>query len=474
MQTYNFDHLKVLILGDLILDEYITGKVERISPEAPTPVFVEEFKEHKLGGAANVALNVLHLGAEVALIGVLGEDVAGREMEALLAQVNIGCHIIKSEKAITTKKSRYLAGAQQILRVDNDNRYYEDEIQVRVREIFKENVKNYDVVIFSDYLKGMLDFPSELMQLAKAEGKFVAVDSKNSNLTNFKFADLITPNLLEFKKAFQTDIEKGLIESKIVMNFQKENSVKYFLLSKGADGVTAYDGSNEFSKKADRVQVSNVTGAGDTLLAIVTLALASNLGISEAAELGNLAAGKVVAEQTTGSITIDQLNYLMWRRGKNTKYFPNSNETWTALDVIREQGLKIGFTNGCFDILHAGHIKLLSEVKKKVDFLVVGLNSDNSVKVLKGDQRPVNPQEARATILQSLEYVDMVIVFDELTPEKLIHNVKPDLLAKGGDYKKNEICGYEFMVQRNREVLIIDTLEGYSTTSILEMGSNNL
>jgi D-beta-D-heptose 7-phosphate kinase/D-beta-D-heptose 1-phosphate adenosyltransferase len=468
----DFGGLRVLVVGDIMLDEFVLGRVERISPEAPAPVFVEEEKNFKLGGAGNVAANIKALGANVKIISIVGEDDSAAEIVKLLAKSQIPNKLIVDNSSVTTRKSRFIAKGQQVLRVDSDNLKYDSLIINSLNETIENELEEFDILIISDYLKGVIEQPEVLISLAKKHHAFISVDSKNVNLNRFAGANLITPNFVEFTNAFRLQIESGLTEEQIVQNFLEVNKVSNLFLTKSESGIAAYTTREVFSQEAVRVEVSDVTGAGDTLLATATLALFSKYDLKTSVTLSNLAAGKVVSEHQTSSISIEQLNVLFWRLKDKSKSFATNTECFEVLESLRIESKTIGFTNGCFDVIHAGHVKLLNETKKLVDFLVVGLNSDESVRALKGSTRPINSQSNRASVLEALEAVDMVIIFNELTPEFLIHQVRPDILTKGGDYKLSEIVGANFVVENQGKVVLIDYLPGHSTSAIIDAGSN--
>ncbi|WP_305862799.1 D-glycero-beta-D-manno-heptose-7-phosphate kinase [Helicobacter cholecystus] len=443
-----------------MLDHYILGDCSRISPEAPVQVVEVTKEQNRLGGACNVAHNLIALGAKVELCGVIGEDKAGEMLLQDAKNLGIGVkHIYKDKKRQTTQKSRILVSNQQILRVDRENKDdLCDEILQSLYHGVCSEITECDGLILSDYGKGVLSksMCKKLISLANEYQKVVLCDPKGSDYSKYKYATLLTPNKKEAKEA--TGIEINNKENLLLaLNTLKEQcNLLYPLITLSEDGIGILEDGELKIFPTLAQEVYDVTGAGDTVIASLGYMLAQGQNIKEAVKFANSAAAVVVAKVGSAVATQEEIGRFHHQEYAHSKILTCAKQL--------PQNPNIVFTNGCFDILHKGHVSYLQKAKKLGDILVVGLNSDSSVRALKGENRPINSQEDRAFLLASLECVDYVIIFDELTPYELIKSISPKILVKGADYKGKEVVGSEFA----QEVKLIDFVEGKSTTNLIK------
>ncbi|MBV9814443.1 MAG: D-glycero-beta-D-manno-heptose-7-phosphate kinase [Alphaproteobacteria bacterium] len=464
---------RVLCVGDVMLDHYIFGQVERVSPEAPIPVLWIEREMKTLGGAGNVLRNLRALGAAASFISVVGNDEAGREIGRLVeAQDGTEAHVLVQPQRTTTVKTRYVAGSQQLLRADRESAIPLDPyIREDLLRLARELVADHSVVVVSDYAKGVLTegVALEIIRAARDAGARVIVDPKGGDHIRYRGANLVKPNRRELAHAtgmpVATDSEI-IAASRALIERCGFNAV---LASLGAEGsvLVSADGMTNV-QRAEIREVFDVSGAGDTVVAVVAAALAVGVDLSDAARLGNIAAGIVVSKMGTAVAYAGELTAAL--NGHNSysadKVVPRSH----ALDLIarwRRQGLKIGFTNGCFDLLHPGHVALLGQAKGACDRLIVGLNSDASIARLKGPRRPIQNETERATVLATLAAVDLIVVFQEDTPMELIRDIRPQLLVKGEDYQLDEVVGVDFVKQTGGEVLLAKIDPDYNRTATI-------
>ena len=457
--------VKILVVGDLMLDHYIWGSCERISPEAPVQVVKINNETYTLGGAGNVVRNLLSLGANVSVASVLGDDEAGKKIKEKLAELNVKDELILTEKGRESSiKSRIMASHQQVVRIDKESVVkinLEDELVLKV----KENLANFKAVLLSDYGKGVLsekvcqEIINECVRLKIP----VLIDPKGSNYSKYKNATLLTPNKKEASEATNLKIKDKAELEKAIKQLKDELNLTYSIITISEDGIALYDDKlHIFAAKAK--EVFDVTGAGDTVLATLGYMLATGADIKEAIKIANLAAAVVVAKIGSATASFSEIEQLLNSSfGANFEHKRKSVEELE--EILSQKGKKkVVFTNGCFDILHAGHVKYLARARELGDLLVVGLNSDASVKRLKGETRPINSQDDRACVLSGLGFVDYVVIFDEDTPLNLITKIKPDVLVKGADYKDKEVVGSDIV----KEVKLIDFVEGKSTTGIIK------
>ncbi len=460
---------KVIVFGDIMLDKYLSGSIDRISPEAPVPVLNPSYEEIRLGGAANVALNLSSLGVKTTLLGVTGKDDDSEKIINLLKLNKIRFSLRRSVVP-TISKTRLLSSQQQLLRIDEEEKFLDADWKASLGKFLKlVNQENNKVFVLSDYGKGTLMDTKLIIRRAKAKGKIILIDPKGKDFSKYVGADLITPNLNEFMEVVgKITSEKEL--TKKGKNLIKSLKLKALLITRGPDGMTLLENKNNKIKRTDfqtqARDVFDVSGAGDTVIASVASGLAADFTLEESIRLANIAAGIVVAKLGTASVYLDEIRPYYEKRIP----YLNLEGARTLVELFRERNQKIVFTNGCFDILHAGHVEYLEAAKSKGDKLIVGINSDRSVAQLKGSKRPINKLIHRAKVLGSLRCVDEVVMFDEETPIKLIKSLKPDFLVKGGDYKVQDIVGYDVVSKYGGSIITIPLIKGLSTTKILSQG----
>ncbi|MPS72099.1 MAG: D-glycero-beta-D-manno-heptose-7-phosphate kinase [Chryseobacterium sp.] len=457
---------KILIIGDAILDVYYLGKVDRVSPEAPVPVVQVQKTIKMLGGAANVANNIGKLNGSASLIGFSGKDLNCKILQDLLDENNIS-HTLIETQCPTITKIRVVSGVQQIVRVDFEEKISTTEELEELKLHYLENdFKDCDVIILSDYGKGFVTekFSRHIIDKANIDNKPIIIDPKGKDWEKYRNATIVTPNVKELGEVVgysleneDAIIEKAGLEIKAKYNFQN------LLVTRSEKGMTFFANDSIEHIRTTATEVFDVSGAGDTVVATLARALASGYSWIDGVKLANKAAGIVVSKIGTEPITYRELENSIEEFREENKII-ETDLIENLMGKLKSKNKKIVFTNGCFDIIHKGHIKYLQEARKKGDILVVGLNSDNSVKRLKGPERPIKNQEERALIMSALEMVDYVSVFDEDTPIGLIQKVAPDVLVKGGDYKVEEIIGREYA----KETIIIPFVNGYSTTSTID------
>ena len=461
--------IKCLIIGDIMLDRYIYGSVSRISPEAPIPVVNVKRKDVDLGGAANVACNVRKLGAHAVISGVIGNDAAGNEVLDMLGREGIEFAGITDDGRPTTVKTRIVGKGQQVVRFDEEDTEWLDGVQEeRLKKAVRDSIANCSIVIVSDYRKGVctngiMDY---VIGMAQKEGIPVIVDPKESDWTKYAGATFITPNFMEFCEALGHECENTEEEiAHYAGALFDRYTIKNLLVTRSEYGMTLLRRGSSKTYAAMARSVFDVSGAGDTVLAVLSTLLAVGMEPEKAVETANVAAGISVAHAGTYVVSFEEVQdfYDEMNDITDTKVM-SENELGKKLVRWRRSGRRIVFTNGCFDILHAGHVSYLQQARKLGDILIIGLNSDQSVKRLKGKERPVNNETDRAMVLAALAAVDAVVIFDEDTPRDLIEYIQPDVLVKGGDYKIENIVGREFA----GETKVIPLLAGHSTTNMIE------
>jgi len=459
----------IIVIGDLILDKYLWGNCDRISPEAPVQIIDIDSDSYFLGGAGNVANNLISLGANVTILSVVGQCGTASKITDLLKTAKVNSkHIIFEKNRRTSQKTRLISSQQQVIRFDREtlNDISEDS-QDNLIAIFSSIVNDYDFVVLSDYGKGVLTekLTQSIIKISKENDVKLIVDPKGSDYSKYKGAYTITPNKKEAVLATGINITDTESLTNALIQLKDNLKLDKSLITLSHDGIAAYDIElKEFPTSA--IEVFDVTGAGDTVIASLAFALSSGLSFENAIKLSNLAAGVVVAKIGSATASIEEIIEFESKLHKSSfeDHIKDRREIKKILDSNKILGKKIVFTNGCFDILHIGHVKYLQEAKRLGDILVVGINSDSSVRKLKGSPRPFNSEEDRSSIIASLESVDYVVIFDEETPEKLIKFLLPDTLVKGGDYQNQTIAGQEFV----NEVKLINFVEGKSTTSVIE------
>jgi D-beta-D-heptose 7-phosphate kinase/D-beta-D-heptose 1-phosphate adenosyltransferase len=463
-------------MGDVMLDRYVAGDVSRISPEAPIPVLRVTGSHAALGGAANVAHNVAALGARAILVGVIGTDDAGDEIGYLVrtAGVDIDAKLFATPRRPTTVKTRFIRGSHQLLRVDHETAEpLDDDSAAEVTRHFGEAINECDVVVLSDYAKGVLDdrLLSEVINLARAADRPIIADPKRISFDAYRNVTILTPNAHEATLATgveAADDDGAESAARIALDAASCEAV---LVTRSEHGLTLVRRDLPTLHLPARVQqVSDVSGAGDTFVAALAVSFACDPDLERAARLANIAAGIAVSRPGTAVVSSRELEEELRRRtltGSGEKVMTDE----AALRQIaewRRYDLKIGFTNGCFDLIHPGHVHLLAQARAACDRLVVGLNTDASVRRLKGPERPIQHETARATVLSSLASVDLVVLFSEDTPLALIEAIRPDVLVKGADYSPDQVVGADIVERNGGKVLLVDLLAGEGTTATIK------
>lgn len=469
MKTLKNVKPNILVIGDLMIDHYLWGSCERISPEAPVQIVDIAKETTVLGGAGNVINNLKALGANVSVNSVVGDDSIALELKEMLEKIDVDAsNIITQKGRKTSKKSRLIASSQQVIRYDKESKDNIDDDSVgKILDSLTSCISSCDIIILSDYGKGVLrkELCQGIISQAKNHNIKVLVDPKGSDFTKYKGAYLLTPNKKEAILATGIDIQDEKTLKKALMTLKKEHELDISLITLSEDGIATYDKQVEVFPTVAK-EVYDVTGAGDTVIASIAYALSAGKNIAQTATFANLAAGVVVGKIGSATVTLSEIEEYEASLHKSTsdahiKSFEEINQIVTRCS---SNGKRIVFTNGCFDILHVGHVKYLQVAKSFGDILIVGLNSDASVSRLKGPTRPVNIAEDRAYLLAALEAVDFVVPFTEDTPYELIKMIKPDVLVKGGDYEGKAVVGTEF----SKELKLVDFVDGKSTTKTIE------
>ncbi|WP_429931670.1 D-glycero-beta-D-manno-heptose-7-phosphate kinase [Agrobacterium vitis] len=473
----NWQGRKVLVVGDVMLDRFVYGNVERVSPEAPVPVLHFKSQMEMLGGAANVARNVVSLGGQSVLIGVVGDDEAGRAICGELAtRDGVETHIVKSSKIPTTVKTRFVANGQQIMRLDVEVRLQHDlEIEDMICASVAKQLEDAEIVVLSDYAKGTLSEGTvkRLISMVKKTGKLVVVDPKVSDVSRYSGASVITPNALEAAAISGVQCSTDESAERAARLIMEKTDVSAVLLTRSAQGMTVFASDvGEYITThipTTASEVFDVSGAGDTVVAALALALSAGESVVASARIANLAAGVSVSKPGTSVVLPHELRRAVRVQSDKLSHniFP-INEAALIVNEWKKAGLKVGFTNGCYDLIHPGHVALLKQARATCDRLVVGLNTDNSVRRLKGDSRPVQSENARAVVMSSIDSVDLVVLFDEDTPLSIIDLLDPDVLIKGADYSVNTVVGADLIIGRGGKVVLVPLEQGHSTTSIIE------
>jgi D-beta-D-heptose 7-phosphate kinase/D-beta-D-heptose 1-phosphate adenosyltransferase len=458
----------IAVIGDLMIDHYIWGSCERISPEAPVPVVNVAKESTVLGGAGNVINNLHSLGADVSIFSVVGDDENASELNELLAHTaSKTIELIHEPKRRTTKKSRIIASNQQVIRYDDESK---KDISISSEKILfealKQELSSFDVVLLSDYGKGVLTegLSRKIITLSNEMKKLILVDPKGSDYTKYYGATLLTPNKKEAILATQIEIVDDGSLSEALHQLKNDLKLAYSIITLSEDGIGLLDDKMQIIPTVAR-EVFDVTGAGDTVIASLGVALASGLSIEEACEFANKAAAVVVAKVGSATVTLNEIEEYehSLNQGKSENKIKNFEQIERIAKRLREQGRKIIFTNGCFDILHRGHATYLQKAKELGDILILGLNSDESIRRLKGNDRPINNLEDRAFLIGALESIDFVVPFTEDTPYELIKLIEPNILVKGADYEGKKVVGSDIV----DEVQLIEFVAGKSTTNLI-------
>ncbi len=456
---------RVLVVGDVMLDRYWHGATDRISPEGPVPIVNVRECEERPGGAANVALNIAALGAQPTLIGLIGDDAAGQALTTQIETHGIRAQLQRVPSHPTICKLRVLAQHQQLMRLDFEQPFTADAYPA-LEQAFDQALAEADLVVLSDYAKGTISDPARLIQHAHSAGVPVVVDPKGRDFSRYRGASLITPNGREFEtETGHRANDEALVEAARALG--QRAAIDNLLITRGAAGMTlvaADEHAQHFP--AHTHEVFDVTGAGDTVVAVVAVMLAAGEGLAQATALANHAAGIVVTRVGAATVTLAELREAVGTAGPRAGV---TDAASLAARLVREraQGQRLVMTNGCFDILHAGHVAYLEQARALGDRLIVAVNDDASVERLKGADRPVNPLAQRMAVLAGLASVDWVVPFSADTPAKLVEQLGPDVLVKGGDYEPDTIAGADSVRRRGGSVRVLDYIEGPSTTDIL-------
>ena len=462
-----FNQARVTVVGDVMLDSYWYGRTSRISPEAPVPVVGVTQRDERPGGAANVSLNIAALGATASLVGVVGEDEAAQTLQTALSAVAVNCDFQRSKTHPTISKLRVISQNQQLLRLDFEETFGIADVDQFPAKL-KTHIADSGALVLSDYGKGALQEPQKLISLARAAGVPVLVDPKGVDFLKYRGATLVTPNLKEFEAVVgYCENEQILVSRGIAL--LRELKIDALLITRSELGMTLLrDGEPELHLPARAREVYDVTGAGDTVISVIAASLAGGSSLPQAVALANIAAGLVVGKLGTATVSVPELRRAVQRDQGSERGVVSEDQLLMVIEDARAHGEKVVFTNGCFDIIHAGHVGYLEEAGSLGDRLIVAVNSDASVSRLKGAGRPINPLERRMAVLAGLESVDWVVSFSEDTPEALLNRIKPDVLVKGGDYQVNEIVGADMVKAAGGQVQVLSFIDELSTTAIVD------
>ncbi len=455
----------VLVVGDVMLDRYWHADANRISPEAPVPVASITDTNDRAGGAANVAQNISSLGSQVTLLGAVGSDQEGVVLKSILQKQSINTNFISSDAIRTTSKIRIVSRNQQLIRLDFDDKAH--SCSAEIEQAFSGSVEECSIVILSDYGKGVLSDVQTIICAAQASNKKVIVDPKGTDFSKYKNASVITPNYAEFCAVVgECDSEQEIYQK--AQNLCVENNFEALLVTRSEKGMTLVMQDGTVTNfPAHMREVYDVTGAGDTVISAFAMSLAADGDFNQAARMANIAASIVVGKFGAATVSAEELMHGMLSYECPDSKLVSSEFLAKCIEDAHAKKKTVVFTNGCFDVLHKGHAHLLREASTFGDMVVVALNSDDSVRRLKGDERPINGLQDRAEMLSYFSSVDWVVSFDEDTPEALIEKLNPDVLVKGGDYQPDAIVGANYVQRRGGEVKIIPFVEGYSTSNII-------
>ena len=465
----NLSDVHVVVVGDVMVDRYWHGEATRVSQEAPVPVVDIERVEDRAGGAANVALNVAALGARCTLLGVVGDDAASKSLRATLTAAGVNCEFVVAQNFATITKVRVISQQQQVLRADFESPVPAEaasDLRYRLASVLAA-AETVQAVVIEDYEKGTIAQPQLLIAAAREVGAPVIVDPKHKPLAEFAGAFVVKPNEFELRQWLDPMPDDVHLPAALEQ-LRLEHDIGALVVTRGARGLVVADGApTPLEVPARRVDVFDVTGAGDTVAATLAASIAGGLDVRPATRLANLAASIAVTRTGTVAVTAPELRALAEREQRSDRGLLQTNQLLEFAQRARATDQKIVFTNGCFDILHAGHVAYLQEARALGDRLVVAINSDASVTRLKGEGRPVNSLERRAQVLAALSAVDWVVSFSEDTPEDLLRALKPDVLVKGGDYTTDTVVGAEIVRDYGGEVFVLTLVDNLSTTSIV-------
>ena len=472
----------ILCIGDLMLDDFVYGEVSRVSPEAPAPVLAVRRSEEEIGGAGNVARNIAALGARCIFVGLTGEDDAGERLARAFAdEANIVAKLVVDPGRPTTRKVRYVSEhySTHLLRADWElSRPASAEVEDLLIASATDALPRVGAVVLSDYAKGVLTprVVRAVIEAARRQGRHVVVDPKGHDFAVYRGATVITPNRKELAEATRRSITADGAIAQAAAELARAIGCDAVLVTRSEDGMTLHvEGHAPMHVPAYPVRVRDVSGAGDTVAAALAVLLSLGADFESAARAANAAAAVVVGKRGTAAVSAAELRHRILpaaARASEEKIVFDFVELDERLAEWRRQGQRVGFTNGHFDLLHPGHIKVLAEARAHCDRLVVGLNSDASTKRLKGESRPINSERARAEVLAALEAVDLVVIFEDDTPQALIERVRPSVLVKGGDYRRDQVVGREVVEAAGGEVILVETVPGHSTTAMVTRASS--
>ena len=467
LEITDMSNARVLVAGDVMLDKYWHGNSQRISPEAPVPVVHVRSDEQRAGGASNVALNIKALGGVPVLLGLTGADENAGTLSGLLEQHGVVCHFQECPGHDTSVKLRIIAQHQQMIRLDFEDDFSSVD-KTWLLQAYTDLLDDVDAVVLSDYNKGTLSHVTNLVMAARSRGKPVIVDPIGNDFMRYAGATLITPNRAEFEAIVgpcrnETElVERG-------NRLREQLQLDALLVTRGEEGMSLLkDKSEPFHLPTSAKEVFDVTGAGDTVNAAIATAMAASAGIEEAVTLANIAAGIVVGKLGTATASLAEIHVAMQEISAPGSGVHDEDALEELIGFAKRRGERIIMTNGCFDILHAGHVNYLQQARELGDRLVVAVNADDSVRRLKGEDRPVNSLQQRMTVLSALECVDWVVPFSEDTPERLYCRLLPDVIVKGGDYRPEEVAGGRCVQDNGGEVRIIDYVDGHSTSAVID------
>ncbi|MEC8994677.1 MAG: bifunctional D-glycero-beta-D-manno-heptose-7-phosphate kinase/D-glycero-beta-D-manno-heptose 1-phosphate adenylyltransferase HldE [Pseudomonadota bacterium] len=467
LEMPQFQHARLLVIGDVMLDRYWHGEASRVSPEAPVPVVKVGNREDRPGGAGNVALNMAALGSAVRLVGIVGNDETGLELLSRLNAAGVYCDFLQSADKPTITKLRVIGQHQQLIRLDFEQQFEAADI-IGLQGKVKSLIGDSQVMVLSDYGKGALQETANLIELGRSKDIPIIVDPKGTNFEKYRGATLLTPNLSEFEAvAGYSNNEEEFVNKGL--RLVKDLNLEAILITRGEHGMTLIrPDSPELHLPARAQEVFDVTGAGDTVISVLAAAMAAGDGLADSTALANLAAGLVVGKLGTAAISGPELRRAVLVELDSGRGVMTAEQLRIAVQDAKAHDEKIVFTNGCFDIVHAGHVGYLAKAKQLGDRLIVAINDDESAHRLKGPGRPINPVERRMAVLAGLEAVDWVVSFSEDTPELLLEFLQPEVLVKGGDYTMDEVVGGDYVNSYGGEVRVLEFLDDCSTSAIME------
>ena len=467
LEMPQFQHARLLVIGDVMLDRYWHGQASRVSPEAPVPVVKVGNREDRPGGAGNVALNMAALGSAVRLVGIVGNDETGLELLSRLNAAGVYCDFLQSADKPTITKLRVIGQHQQLIRLDFEQEFEAADI-IGLQGKVKSLIGDSQVMVLSDYGKGALQETANLIELGRSKDIPIIVDPKGTNFEKYRGATLLTPNLSEFEAvAGYSNNEEEFVNKGL--RLVKDLNLEAILITRGEHGMTLIrPDSPELHLPARAQEVFDVTGAGDTVISVLAAAMAAGDGLADSTALANLAAGLVVGKLGTAAISGPELRRAVLVELDSGRGVMTAEQLQIAVQDAKAHDEKIVFTNGCFDIVHAGHVGYLAKAKQLGDRLIVAINDDESAHRLKGPGRPINPVERRMAVLAGLEAVDWVVSFSEDTPEPLLEFLQPEVLVKGGDYTMDEVVGGDYVNSYGGEVRVLEFLDDCSTSAIME------